>query len=418
MIGSSSRRAGAAFPHTSAAPDLSAVTATGVDSTPAAWRVVFACFLSAVFAWGFGFYAHGIYLVELQKARGWSTGLISSIVTAHYVLGALLLPHIARAIGRWGARSVFLGGLGITAVSLLLLPSVEAPWQLAVLYVVMAPGWNATSVAPIAATIGQWFDRRRGLALNLALSGATVAGLVVAPALLAAVPVLGFADAERLLVAIGIVVAGTAVALFVRRGPLATKPVATAHSTLAPMRHWHFWSISAPFAFVLMSQVGFLTHLVPLVAGRSTVDPGLAVAVNAVMALVGRVVLGFVIDRLDPRRASALSFLVQVAAIAVLARAESATVIYGACAVYGFSVGNNITLSPLIIQREYAAGDFPAIVALSTAVVQILYAFGPGLLGVLRDAFGGYGVPLAVCLGLNLAASAVVLMRPRFSSGT
>ena len=86
--------------------------------------------------------------------------------------------------------------------------------------------------------------------------------------------------------------------------------------------------------------------------------------------------------------------------------------IYGACAVYGFSVGNNITLSPLIIQREYAAADFPAIVALSTAVVQILYAFGPGLLGVLRDAFGGYGVPLAVCLGLNLAAAAVILMRP------
>ena len=64
------------------------------------WRrrrmaVVFACFLRAVFAWGFGFYAHGIYLVELQKARGWSTGLISSIVTGHYVLGALLLPRIA-----------------------------------------------------------------------------------------------------------------------------------------------------------------------------------------------------------------------------------------------------------------------------------------------------------------------------------
>jgi hypothetical protein len=34
---------------------------------------------------------------------------------------------------------------------------------------------NATSVAPIAATVGQWFDRKRGLALNLALSGATLA---------------------------------------------------------------------------------------------------------------------------------------------------------------------------------------------------------------------------------------------------
>jgi len=274
-------------------------------------------------------------------------------------------------------------------------------------------GWNATSVAPIAATIGQWFDRKRGLALNLALSGATVAGLVVAPTLLAVIPILGFADAQRLLVVIGIAIAGTAVALFVRRGPLSPKPAAMPRSTLAPLKHWHFWSISAPFAFVLTSQVGFLTHLVPLIASRSNVDPGLAVGINAVMALIGRVVLGFVIDRLEPRRASALSFLVQVGAIAVLARADQAAVIYGACAVYGFSVGNNITLSPLIIQREYAAADFPAIVALSTAVVQILYAFGPGLLGVLRDAFGGYGVPLAVCLGLNLAASVVVLMRRR-----
>jgi predicted MFS family arabinose efflux permease len=191
------------------------------------------------------------------------------------------------------------------------------------------------------------------------------------------------------------------------------------------MRRWHFWTISAPFAFVLTSQVGFLTHLVPLISGRASagaaVDAGLAVAVNAVAALVGRVVLGFVIDRLDPRRASALCFLVQVAAIAVLAQAEAPLVVYAACAIYGFSVGNNITLSPLIIQREYPAAEFPAIVALSTAVVQILYAFGPGLLGVLRDATGGYGAPLVLCMGLNLAATMVVLMRPRqpaVSSGT
>jgi MFS family permease len=389
--------------------------AAGVDRTPAAWRVVFACFVSAVFAWGFGFYAHGIYLVELQKQHGWSTGLISSIVTGHYVLGALLLPRIADAIGRYGPRAVFLGGLAATGAALLLLPSVTAPWQLALLYALMAPGWNATSLAPIAATIGQWFDQRRGLALNLALSGATVAGLVVAPALLAAVPRLGFAEAERSLVVAGLVLAILSVALFVRRGPLSPKPTAPRANHLAPLKRWHFWSISAPFAFVLASQVGFLTHLVPLISGRTGVDPGFAVAINAVTALVGRVVLGFVIDRLEPRRASAASFLVQLCAIAVLARAETPAVIYGACALYGFSVGNNITLSPLIIQREYPAGEFPAIVALSTAVVQILYAFGPGLLGLLRDAFGGYAVPLAVCLGLNLLASLVVLMRPRAS---
>ena len=388
------------------------------DTSPAAWRVVFACFVSAVFAWGFGFYAHGIYLVELQRAHGWSTGFISSVVTAHYVLGAFLLPRIAEAIGRFGPRSVFLGGLAITTVALLLLPSVTEPWQLVVLYIVMAPGWNATSVAPIAATVGQWFDRKRGLALNLALSGATVAGLAVTPVLLAAIPRLGFADAERLLVLIGIVLAAGTVALFVRKGPLSPKPTTVRANRLAPLRQWHFWSISAPFAFVLLSQVGFLTHLVPLVTARSagggpTFDPAVAVGINAVMALVGRVVLGLVIDRLDPRRASAICFLVQVGAIAVLAYAQVPLVVYAACAVYGLSVGNNITLSPMIVQREYSLDQFPAIVALSTAVVQTLYAFGPGLLGILRDASGGYGLPLAVCMGLNLAAAVLVLAGAR-----
>lgn len=388
------------------------------DTSPAAWRVVFACFLAAVFAWGFGFYAHGIYIVELQKEHGWSTGLISTMVTAHYVLGALLLPRIADTITRFGPRAVFLGGLGITAVALLLLPSVTAPWQLAVLYIVMAPGWNATSVAAIASTVGQWFDKKRGLALNLGLSGATVAGLVMAPTLLAVIPVLGFAEALRLVVLVSLAIAGGAVLLFVRRGPLSPKTIAAGASRRAALRSWHFWSISAPFALMLVSQVGFLTHLVPLLTGRvaagaPAVDPGLAVGINAFMALVGRIVLGFVIDRFEPRRASALCFLVQVVAIAVLAFVEAPLLVYGACAVYGFSVGNNITLSPLIVQREYGADLFPVIVALSSAVVQLVYAFGPGLLGILRDVSGGYGLPLAACIALNIIASILVMLPPR-----
>ena len=388
------------------------------DTSAAAWRVVLACFLCAVFAWGFSFYAHGIYLVELQKARGWSTGLISSIVTGHYVLGALLLPAIARAIGRFGPRAVLLSGLASLAAALVLLPAVEAPWQLGLLYAAMAPGWNATSVAPIAATVGQWFDRRRGLALNLALSGATAAGLVVSPVLPALIPVVGFASAERLLVLLGLAVAGGAVALFVRRGPLSARPGTVPRGARPALRDWHFWSIAAPFALVLTAQVGFLTHLVPLVGDRTGADPALAVAINATMALVGRVVLGLVIDRLSPRPAAALCFLVQVAAIAVLATASLPLVVYAACAVYGLSVGNNITLAPLIVQREFAAARFPAIVALSTAVGQLLYAFGPGLLGVLRDASGSYALPLALCLALNLAATIIVLARRGVTTGT
>jgi cyanate permease len=53
------------------------------------------------------------------------------------------------------------------------------------------------------------------------------------------------------------------------------------------------------------------------------------------------------------------------------------------------------------------------IISLSTGISQFTYAFGPGLLGLVRDVTGGYPAALAVCIALNLTAAALVLKRPR-----
>ena len=42
------------------------------------WRVVVACFLVALFCWGFALYGHGVYLTELHRLHGWPTSLISA----------------------------------------------------------------------------------------------------------------------------------------------------------------------------------------------------------------------------------------------------------------------------------------------------------------------------------------------------
>ncbi len=84
-----------------------------------------------------------------------------------------------------------------------------------------------------------------------------------------------------------------------------------------------------------------------------------------------------------------------------------------ACAVYGFSVGNLITFPSLIIQREFDAASFGLLVGLSTAITQFTYAFGPGLLGLVRDLSGSYTASLLLCVVLNLIAAAIVLRGPR-----
>ena len=90
--------------------------------------------------------------------------------------------------------------------------------------------------------------------------------------------------------------------------------------------------------------------------------------------------------------------------------ADAATLL-AACAVYGFSVGNVITFPSLIMQREFQAASFGMLIGLSTGVSQFTYAFGPGLVGLVRDADRRLRRRAGVCIALNLAAAAIVLRR-------
>jgi hypothetical protein len=55
----------------------------------AGWRVVLACFLVAMFIFGFGLYGHGVYVAELRRLRGWSADLVSSASTLTFLLSSI-----------------------------------------------------------------------------------------------------------------------------------------------------------------------------------------------------------------------------------------------------------------------------------------------------------------------------------------
>jgi cyanate permease len=100
-------------------------------------------------------------------------------------------------------------------------------------------------------------------------------------------------------------------------------------------------------------------------------------------------------------------------ALLAMAWTTDITVLLVACAVYGLSAGNLITLPSVVIQREFEPASFGMLVGLSWAVTQFTYAFGPGIMGALRDLAGSYVAALALCIALKIGAGILVLLRPR-----
>ena len=386
------------------------------------WRIVAVCFVIATFGWAFGFYGQSVYLAELHRQQGWSASQISAATTFFYLLGALIVVFVSEAVKKFGPRNCLVAGTSATAVAVVLMGQVRAPWQLYLADAVLAFGWAGMSLAMISTTLGLWFDHKRGMAISLALNGASFGGIAGVPLLVIAIGQFGFSRAMIVAAAIMVVLVIPTVLVFVGRPPLLSGSrlavlgdvPSAARIRARALRDIGFLSVTTAFALVLFAQVGFIVHLIAFldpVIGRASA--AVAIASLTAMAMVGRVLFSTVIDRLNQRLASALSFVSQALALAIIINFRNEALLIAACAVFGFSVGNLITLPSLIVQREFDARSFGVLVSLLTAITQVTYAFGPGVVGALRDLSGAYALPFYGCIALELTAAALVMVRGR-----
>lgn len=403
---------------TPASPDETSIRYAG-------WRVVLACFLMALFLFGFGLYDHSVYLAELQRLHGWPAASISFGSTLSLLISNILAMFTPELMARLGPKRLVLLGLAGFGASMVLLSGATELWQLYAAFALMSFGWIGMGTVVIATVVSGWFEQRRGLAISLAFNGASCGGVVVTPLLVLLVERVGFSAAMLISTAVMATILLPVILLWITPRQQDAAPAghtapsqngaARETSRVAIMRQPAFWTNTIAFALALMAQVGVIVHLIALLEpelGRA--GAGFAVSLLTFMAMAGRFTIGLIIDRLDPRWVTAASVAGQAAALFAILQADSTSMLLAACAVFGYSVGNLITLPPLIIHREFNAASFTAVLGLSVAISGTACALGPVLVGIVRGWSGDYRMALMLCIALQLAAIVVVL-QPRFS---
>jgi MFS family permease len=390
------------------------------------WLVVGAAFLVALFGWGLGFYGPAIYLAALQSRHEWSTAAISSAITTYYLFGATLVLVAGSIFERFGARRVVSAGTVAMAYGVVLLALITDPWHVYAAFAVMSLGWAAMSGAAINIIVAPWFDKRRGLAVSLALNGASAGGVIVAPLLIHLIGRFDLAVALLWAASLMLVVLLPTVALVLRPkrhgerdqaddgSPVrdSSQSAAEAWQMSTVLRNSNFLTISIPFALGLTAQVGFLTHQVAyLSAAIGTVAAGWAVSLTTSSAVVGRILTGLFVDKIDRRATASGNFCIQILGIGLLVSYASTATLYLGCVLFGIGVGNMISLPGLIVQQEFPKHHFSRVVSLIIAINQFSFAFGPGLLGYLHRAEGNYITALVAC-ALMQSAAAIIVVAP------
>ncbi|SHE75062.1 Cyanate permease [Kaistia soli DSM 19436] len=391
------------------------------------WRVVAATFVLAVFGWGVGFYGPPVFLYEVVARTGWPVQIVSAAVTAHFLIGAIVvanLPGLYRWVGV--AQATVMGAL-LLALGTLGWALAQQPWQLFLAAFASGAGWVAMGAAAVNALIAPWFVQRRPAALSMAYNGASLGGVIFSPLWITLIATIGFQFAT---LAIGgvmvLVVAILSVFVFSKTpeglGQVAdggaAYPMTGRATPILPARGslWRdrkFLTLAGGMMLGLFAQIGLLAHLfsllVPVLGERMT---GFAMGAATLAAILGRSAVGWLMPlSADRRIVACLSYGVQMIGslmLIIAALAGSTVALTLGITLFGLGIGNATSLPPLIAQKEFDPKDASRVVPLIVAIGQGGYAFAPAIFGFLRPDIHHVGTAIGDSgLAIFSAAAAV-----------
>lgn len=367
-------------------------------------------------------YTFGIFLKPLADEFGWSREAISAAFGIAAMTVAVCSPPLGYLLDRVSPRRVIVPSLvvfGLAFGSLSLLTS--RLWHLYAVFLVLGIVGNGTAQMAYSRAVSSWFDRRRGTALALVMSGGAIGAIVLPPAAEALIRIAGWRGAFTVLGAMVLVLGVPTAARFIRERPSTHAAGRVAHAgsnVREAMTTRAFWIIVTVLFCSSIAQNGALAHMSALLTDRGVSAGGGALALSAMggASLVGRLMTGWLLDRFFAAR---VSFgLLSVAALGtfLLSGADSLAMGVAAAMLIGVGMGGEADVTPYLLSRYFGLRSFSVLYGLTWTFYAVAGAIGPVLMGRAFDATGSYHVLLTRLALATLAVAALMLCLPRYVS--
>jgi MFS family permease len=385
------------------------------------WLVVIVIGWSFTVATGLGFYALPLYMNDLVGSRGFALTTVSFAISAFFLASAVANVPLGWLVNRREPRWVMLGGSAVCGLSLLALGRVDAVWQLYLVFAVFGCGFSAASFLPGTAVIVALFEEDRAKALAVALTGASVGGVVVAPLLARILEASGLTTAAPWLGLAYLVLCGVPVVAVVR-GQLTRprvsgggEPGAAASRAVRGISYAQavasaaFLLVTVCFAVLMADQTATQVQIVSIGSAMGVHDAEIAVSIMAFATMAGRLLGTVALNRVPVVLFSAAIGVLQGASFAALAVVPGLFGLTTGAVLFGATVGNLSVLMPLVIAELFGLADYPRIYAVSQFGASLGAAAGPALLATMHSGFGSYRVPLLILAATSVLAGVATI---------
>ncbi|MBN7819661.1 MFS transporter [Bowmanella yangjiangensis] len=400
------------------------------------WWIVLAAIIGLAFGYSVIAMSFGTFIKAFEADFGWSRGQISFGSTVIGITAILFFPYVGTLVDKYGVKrilvpSTLLFGFTIAAMSLLT-PSIWHLYAMCVLIPILGAG---TAPLTYSRLLVSWFNKKRGLALGIGLSGVGL-GTTLVPFI--ASYFMSHYSWREAYIAIGVIVVLLVLPIakfLVRETPAdmglavdgvaeqqteavtssAAKPLIgfTAKEALGQRT---FWLMVASFVITGLTTSTVLVHLVPMMMDRG-MNLQEAVGTFAYLGISivgGRLLAGYLMDKFFAPYVVVFFMLGPVIGLAAFAMGASGQSAALCTALIGIAIGAEFDVMAYFTSRYFGHRSFGAIYGYGYSGFKIGASVGPLIMGLAYDALGRYTEVLWAMSVVMLLSCVLILMMGRY----
>jgi MFS family permease len=389
------------------------------------WWIVAAAFLNLFLAVGVIFYGFPVFYSAFVKYLGFTRAQVTQGFLFGFLFAGLPFGLLAGAvIDRIGVRWVILSGVVLSGISLLLMGSITKLWQYEILCIVQVLGYVLAGPISNQVLITRWFHARRGRAMGYAYLGLGLGG-VVSPLLVDfLIRTIGWRHA---LESIGLLILAVLipVGIWITRSTpadLGLLPdgidtfnppedlVSASKGVAAAVRTANFWLILIGATLVIGAIGAVIQHFILFLKDQGYSGTTASRFSTALLAssLGGRVLVGYLADRFQKKNLMALFYLLIGASVLMLSAAHQSAAIWAFAVIFGFSMGADYMLIPLVVAECFGAASLGKLLALIIMGYSLGQWGAPWIAGTIFDARHSYDLAWRIMAVAGLLGAGVI----------
>jgi MFS family permease len=362
-----------------------------------------------------------VFLAPISASTGWSRAGIATAMTLNFVTMGVAAFGWGTLSDRFGPRRVVLAGAVLLGFGLTWASRSTSVLEFQLVYGVIVGLAGGSFMAPMIATVTQWFDEQRALAVSLVSAGLAVAPMTVSPFASWLIAAQGWRTAQ-LIIGVAAAVLLIPASLLVRRPPSAATGAAAggvAGSTpgamaMQALKSPQFAVLAFTFFACCAAHSGPIFHTVSYAIGCGL--PAMAAvtiySVEGLAGLGGRLMLGVLADRLGAKRVLIVGLLVQALAAGAYALASRLDEFYAVAVIFGLAYGGVMPLYAVLARAYFASRIMGTVLGAMTLASSFGMALGPAVGGWIFDTFQSYAWLYIGSLAVGLGAAAIALAFP------